>query len=71
MKTKVFRLKDKDFIVGYRRFPWSVWHYAPKRFLSKKNAEEYAARLKWKFMHPKKYRKMLTKYNKYYFLGHD
>ena len=70
MKTNVIRVEDGKYQVVYRRFFWSSWFRVNKRFLSKKNAESYAERLKWKFAHPRKYRKMLDKYGRDYFTGH-
>lgn len=70
MKTAIVRLEDKRYAVLFRRFFWTGWHKAEKRFLSKANAEKYAERLKWKFRHPRKYRRLLNKYGREYFTGH-
>lgn len=70
MKTQVFKLKDSRWVIGYKRHFWSTeWSYIEKRFLSKKNAEDYAERFVWKTKHPRRYSRMLSKYDKSFFLG--
>lgn len=70
MKTSVIELPDGRYRVVYQRHFWSTWYQVNKRFISRKNASDYAERLEWKFKHPRKYRKMLSKYGRDYFTGH-
>ena len=71
MKTKVERLaKSRDYVVVFKRHLWSPWKVLiHQRFVSKANAEAYAKRFEWKVKHPRKYKRMLQKYPKEYFVG--
>ena len=70
MRTDVVRLPDGKWRVVFRRRFWEGWMQVNKRFLSEKNARAYAERLKWKFRHPRKFRRMLDRYGRDYFTGH-
>lgn len=70
MKTQIIQLKDKRYLIAYKRRWWSDdWNYIERRFLSRANAEAYAKRFVWKVKHPRRYAKLLQKYPRERFTG--
>ncbi len=69
MRTKVIRLKDKRYIIVWRRWLFGRWNIIEKRFLSRNNAEAYARRFEFKIKHPLRYKRLLRKYPRKAFTG--
>lgn len=69
MRTKVIRLKDKRYIIVWRRWLFWRWNIIEKRFLSRNNAEAYARRFEFKIKHPLRYKRLLRKYPREAFTG--